>query len=715
MLPAHEAMPVGGFHAYSNRLSVMPGEELDLRISGAGPVEIAILKHGASSASGRTVGMLGTVQTSVHPIHPGSYVHIRDGLDALDGFTIELWFRTLTAGRASGLFGQRCCQLWLTEANAPVLSLETACGRADVSGTELPIKEWHHLVARVGRGAASMSIDGERCGVPGALAAPVLWTAGALRIGARENHAGEACGFFTGDVWAPAVYALELEDATIRDRFRDKRLEPESGCLSQWRFDAVDGMPGRDVCGQRHGRLINHPTRMIPGPGRIGDGDWSSYVPFSDPHFGHAIRFMPDQCSDARWPVACTWPVPADLPSGQYAAKLTNGAGESRMVHFIVRPRAPRSRIMCLSTTSTRVAYNFTSYGDSRVDCGAYLNHASYPILGHLIASRRPASGTSNGDDWLATTVDFELPFYHWLEREGIDVDLYSEWDLEADPGLLDHYDVLAWAGHSEYWTSNQYQGLQRFVERGGHILAMSGNTAFWRVSVDPVDGVMECRKHERKQVPGTNCDPMLDCAHWHQIDHLPGTNMRFAGWPEWGLLGSVSSGYTDPPLKGPRRPYEVVAPGHAIFHGPRRIETSGAFAPDAAGYETDMTCRTMMARSGPLRAPGHPPWDARVPTVPDETSDEGLTILARARIPDSHLMDLDNALTLNGGDMLAEMTIRERPGSGDVFTAGSVLSSHALLTDRNFSHFIRNVLDRFLRTDRQPSMRTSGKTATAE
>ena len=81
----------------------------------------------------------------------------------------------------------------------------------------------------------------------------------------------------------------------------------------------------------------------------------------------------------------------------------------------------------------------------------------------------------------------------------------------------------MAWAGHSEYWTAVRFEALQRFRRRGGHLLSLSGNTAFWRVSIDLEKGVVEVRKHGQGEARsyGASVDPMLDNTHWHHYAHL--------------------------------------------------------------------------------------------------------------------------------------------------------------------------------------------------
>jgi hypothetical protein len=185
----------------------------------------------------------------------------------------------------------------------------------------------------------------------------------------------------------------------------------------------------------------------------------------------------------------------------------------------------------------------------------------------------------------------------------------------------------------------------------------------------------------------------MVNSAHHHQLDGLPGSYMRSAGWPEWPLIGSVTQGTTDPPLGGPRTGYAVLAPEHPVFHHPRQIDTTALVGTDAIGYEVDVSCRTSLRLYGGPHSAHYPARDGSPDPDLATDFDAGQIVLGRGVIPRHQILTYDN--DWGYGDFTAEMTFWERPGRGAVFTTGSVLSCHSLLTDRNFSNLLRNVLDR--------------------
>ena len=700
VMPPHEKIRMPGFHAYSQRVSVAPGGALDVRVSNDGPVQIQIVHLGEGQVertpealtTARPVADLGVIQAREQSICRGSYVHVGGALAPQPPFALELWCRVLAGGRLAGLWSQHGFYLAVDEEDRLVFALLEEQGWKKVSGPVLSLKCWHHVVGQCDGEGAELFVGGVQAG---RISASMAVGQGPmpLRLGALENQAGEAAHLLTGDLCSPSLYDRCLGAQEISERYRQRALEPAPGCVGHWKFDALKGLAYRDISpSARHGRGINYPLRMIPGPRLVGEQPWAEYDPTTDSDFGHAVRLMADQVVDCGWPASLDWQVPQDLPSGHYAVRLENAAGRRRDLPFIVRPARPAAKLMCLSTTCTRIAYNYKAFGDPDLDYGAYLNHPVYPILGQLLGQRRPAQGLP----YLYTVVNLELAFYAWLEQQGIKYDVYSEWDLEDDPSLLDHYAVVAWAGHSEYWTAARFEGLQRFRRGGGHLLSLSGNTAFWRVSIDRENGVVEVRKHGQGEAGsyGASVDSMLDNAHWHQLDHLPGTTMHTCGWPQFQLGLGMTNGWTSPcAIDGPRAGYQVLEADHPLFHQPRPISLDFPFAPGAAGYETDVACRSILERFGPTQRRDRPGRDPSLDLSQAACRENGPTVLARARIPDSQVFDYD--LNCTKGELWSEMHWWEPPGQGFTFAAGSCMAALVLQEDENFSNFVLNVIER--------------------
>src|SRR5262249_20894596 len=154
---------------YSRQLGVSPGEELELCLSGDGPVDAAVLRYrGPKITDGQEIDRLASVPAAPQAIHRGSYVYVERGVGDLDTFSAEVWFRPLvhsapgsapTSAQASprraessGLIQQQGFDLKLDECYRPVFRVEGAGTSWQVAGPAVSAQTWHHLVGGFGGG-----------------------------------------------------------------------------------------------------------------------------------------------------------------------------------------------------------------------------------------------------------------------------------------------------------------------------------------------------------------------------------------------------------------------------------------------------------------------------------------------------------------------------------------------------------------------------------
>ena len=216
----------------------------------------------------------------------------------------------------------------------------------------------------------------------------------------------------------------------------------------------------------------------------------------------------------------CEWPSAVAVPvgewrSGYYEVLLTAEVdGKHRLSHsfFVVRPRVgrPTAKILLALATNTWHAYN--DFGGRNLYTGGTTVSLQRPMApGYLYkpqgAGRRvtttnppdpdmnahvgyvrqhhlsPYAGSAGWPDW-------EKPFLAWAEREGFEIDVATNADLEEHPGLLgDHgensYKLYLSVGHDEYWSGPMRDTVEGFIARGGNAAFLSGNTAFWQVRLE--------------------------------------------------------------------------------------------------------------------------------------------------------------------------------------------------------------------------------------
>ena len=163
-------------------------------------------------------------------------------------------------------------------------------------------------------------------------------------------------------------------------------------------------------------------------------------------------------------------------PSGLYFARLRSSDGRVGFAPFVVRPRRLGERaVAVVLPTSTWQAYNLRDDdGDGRAD-------SWYGDWRHLTVRL--------GRPYLNRGVPYnfrryDLPFLHWLARNGHDVDVLSDSDLDRTSGALLHraYRLIVFPGHHEYVTTHEYDSVERYRDLGGNLLFLSANNFFWRV-----------------------------------------------------------------------------------------------------------------------------------------------------------------------------------------------------------------------------------------
>jgi len=316
-----------------------------------------------------------------------------------------------------------------------------------------------------------------------------------------------------------------------------------------------------------------------------------------------------------------------------------NFGGRSNYIHPDRFPPTPtlNARLELKRYTDPRhINYDTEDYAPLSFDRPEPLNHidletqATDPIEGRAACHVAPA----------------EWRLLAWLEREGFDYDVYAETQLHFGPLNLDDYTVLILGPHPEYWSSEMYYKLKRWVfERGGRLLYLGGNGL--NCDVEFVD--------EQTMIVRNG-----DTTH-HQER---GIASRFAGRheSEARLLGVVYD------ARGimTAAPYEVIEADHWVFAG-TGVERGTIFG------------RESLHRRVPGGASGHE-TDKVSPDSPP-----GTLVLARGLNPDG------------GG---AEMAIHETASGGAVFAAGSICYVSSLLVDRVVSGITANVLRRFLGND---------------
>ncbi len=763
-MPPHRPLPLDGVHAYTDQVSVAAGETIDFHVSSTHPYEFQVCRLGPDVEGPDQDEILHSweiVEPIMQPIHPGSYMHVETHLpenQELQAMTLECWIRLWNVVGKQGVITQRdetgpdgyglyvredhSVEFYLggvgdtKQIHATPSGMITCPGEKDKDDnyTIPPAQAWHHLAATFDGSHIRVFVDG-RCRGQWAFAGRVRPQKVPLRIGATGRD-GLADGFLDADIAMPAIYSCALHADEITEHFKAKAMRPPSqnGLLGCWPLTEEKGEHVADISAhKRHGRIVNHGTWMIGGPRfNAAVSQFGPYDPDTDATRGHGLRLASDDLYDCRWQPTFRYRIPLDARSGVYVGRIRFELhGEARLNHclFVIKKSASavQAPIAFLFSTNTWKAYSATpfcstwpgikvSIGNKGYGVDANDPRAPYCCYRHHRGGQ-PAYQMGMRLPWPAAgpyTLDGspETDFSHlcradrftesWLAREGYMYDAYSELDVDQDPHLLDGYKVVMIAGHSEYWSFRQYEHVRQYLETGGNVICLSGNTLYWRVSFNEDYSIMECRKADGW---GAQLRPEYRGECWHSHDRRRGGVPRDCGIPAWKLLGVEFLSFN--PMAAPGAcSFRVTQADHFLFQTPNRIglKNGERFGFDrnnsvrqALGNESDVRVSTLMRlATEPI------PKDA-----PNGLTDPpGISVIAegffdwnqlghRGRLFDYYHRSLPADLS-RSHDLACEMIYWERTEGGRVFAAPSIAAAWPLAQDEAWSHLLQNVLHHF-------------------
>jgi N,N-dimethylformamidase len=297
--------------------------------------------------------------------------------------------------------------------------------------------------------------------------------------------------------------------------------EPVLAGVGAWDFAAdiaSDRVTDRSPAGH-DGRTVNTPTRAVTG--HSFDGSVADF--HLAPEQWSAIHLHRDDLDDAGWDVGFSLTIPADLPSGIYAAWLRSGDDEDHLPFTVRPPRGTaRSTIAVLMSTLTYTVYaNFTDLGpgawkegatntwtsgaphadptllrdvyryiDENALYGTYDLHVdgSGVVYGSFLRPILNMRPKFRYRVWAAPPrFPADLYLVDWLDHEGIEVDYITDHDLQAEgAALLDPYAVVVSSSHHEYWSSQMLDALEGYLGAGGRFMLLAGNSLFGVASFDP-------------------------------------------------------------------------------------------------------------------------------------------------------------------------------------------------------------------------------------
>ena len=542
--------------AYADRISVRPGDTVAFKVSledharfdfkvvrvvngvetptGASYREVEI----ESDADGSHAGAFQRIDAGSYAVVPGS-----PALDRLSSFTFQCYLmptlpgegRQVICSRGSGprrpgfavilddkgalaLMVGNGEELVTVSTGVPMLPWKWAFVSASYDAQSGEVELWQEPDQRYVAIDSFAHVQGKAPTGIGFAADHPLHLA-AWQVGVHEDGRPRMAGHFNGRIDSPRLASKVVVCHQMSKLARS--IPPRAEwVLGAW--DLARDMSGDtivDVSGNNlHGRLVNLPTRAVTGYHWDGScHDWTR----KPEHYG-AIHFHDDDLHDAGWLTSVILTVPEGLKSGVYAGRFRAGKDEA-YVPFYVRPakRAKKAAIAFLGSTATYMAYSNNHWqldeekaevkrgriiaytGDElflneRRDLGLSTYDTHRDGSGVVYASRlRPVVINFNPKS-IIWSFNADTHVTDWMEAEGFDFDVVTDEDIHAEGvAALEGYKVIVTGAHPEYWSTDMWDALTAYFDRGGRMMYLGGNGFYWRIGWNGDLTAIEIRRAE--------------------------------------------------------------------------------------------------------------------------------------------------------------------------------------------------------------------------
>lgn len=306
------------------------------------------------------------------------------------------------------------------------------------------------------------------------------------------------------------------------------------------------------------------------GPAPIWTSEFADVLPRGATASGAAIgpgwpTSFPDIDTRA-WPPGCYY---ADI------VEQTTATRDVKAAFWIVANPKRSGAVLARLGTNTYQAYN---------DWGG---HSLYPndddeIRGLIVSFDRPT---------LPAFFEYDVFLVTWLEGLAQSlggVDYAGNFDVHADPSLIEAYPLVLTGSHDEYWSGEEFDAFHRRIfTLGGNTAFLGANTAYCQVRYGDLNRGPGAASLGRQLVCfKTSVDPIARRPGSADPRRLITENFRAdARRPETMLLGGAFQNWFN--AGSPARPaYRVARTDSPLFEGTGW--SVGDVAAEVIGYEWD-------------------------------------------------------------------------------------------------------------------------------
>jgi hypothetical protein len=168
---------------------------------------------------------------------------------------------------------------------------------------------------------------------------------------------------------------------------------------------------------------------------------------------------------------------------------LVGADGVEQSVPFFIEPITADESVVFIESTDTLKAYVGaegirTFYSNSESLMGNFSRPNTWPM-------HYPIRDFSLGEGAVQCTdhlINADLVLKRSLIKNGFDLTTRSDQWLDFTINPLE-VDLLVLGAHNEYWTERKFATIQRFIDDGGNLLVLGGNTAWRFIERNQLDG----------------------------------------------------------------------------------------------------------------------------------------------------------------------------------------------------------------------------------
>jgi hypothetical protein len=188
--------------------------------------------------------------------------------------------------------------------------------------------------------------------------------------------------------------------------------------------------------------------------------------------------------------------------SGIYTAQIIDPTGSSFDMTFVVKePNSSDKDLLVVASTNSWQAYNFWPSGDlgdvnrnksiyfgcsvAAVNKVSFLRPNPYTTPKAIDKGENCPDGSNKPYYPYYRTeglVAGELRILNWLERNNRNYTMISDADLHASVIDINQYKAIILSTHSEYWSQSMYNNVFNYLNNGGNLIVLSGNTTYWKI-----------------------------------------------------------------------------------------------------------------------------------------------------------------------------------------------------------------------------------------